>query len=733
MFAKDDPTIVDYRVLQERFGGNAIVILIYPDSDLMSSGGIERSQRISQLVREIPGVDGVLSPSILNDAVEKIRPAGFFAPANAPPGLARPNDLVAKGIDRLFAGYTHSENYELVAVVAMLDPKHSPSTIVKLKQLAVELPRHMASIKDSAELIGEPVLIHDGFQLVERDGRKLATATLALLSVVVLLTLLDLRFVLLTGFVVVWSIVTSEAITVLLNMNRSLVSTIMTAIVTVIAVAAVLHLGVKFQDARFKGFSRVDATRRSLLTLSVPIFWTCMTDAAGFAALAWSRILPVKQFGIMIAIASIAVFIAILLFSAAAMMMPDLRFGKSLYRLQRLATQKLSHRCAEVSLFCVNHRRVCVVLALFLLGASVWGTARTRSETSFLNNFRPDSSIVRAYDKVEAQFGGAGVWDVILRAPDSFTSDYLSHVRELESELRQIEVDGTRLSKVISMADAELIVGQAPLMKLAPVSIRLSGMQMTMPYFVNAMLTADKQSPTLLRIMLRSNEQLPAETKTALIQEVDRVVRQFTASEAFRTTFLSEGDIESSGDDRDYRVTGYYVMMSRLIAGLIQDQWRCLAVAGILVFLLLCAATRSVFLSFAALLPNLLPAFIVLALAGWTGGKINMGATMIAAVSIGLSIDGSVHFLSSYCRTRHRGHAAERSIAHAAANVGVPILLATVALVVGFSVLSSSEFIPTATFGTLVAATLFLGTVINLTILPACVAVVEANALRHRL
>ena len=102
-----------------------------------------------------------------------------------------------------------------------------------------------------------------------------------------------------------------------------------------------------------------------------------------------------------------------------------------------------------------------------------------------------------------------------------------------------------------------------------------------------------------------------------------------------------------------------------------------------------------------------------------------MGAAMIAAVSVGLSIDGSVHFLASYLRVRRRGHSATASARHAAGKIGVPIFLATLALMVGFGVLASSEFIPTATFGILVASTLALGTVVNLTLLPSLVALID--------
>ncbi len=204
--------------------------------------------------------------------------------------------------------------------------------------------------------------------------------------------------------------------------------------------------------------------------------------------------------------------------------------------------------------------------------------------------------------------------------------------------------------------------------------------------------------------------------KDALIAEVERVVREQTSTDSW---------VAAVGFAREGRVTGYHVLMARLIGQLIGDQWRCFAASAALVWLLLAFATRSIRLAFAALLPNLLPVFVVLAIVGLVGGRINMGAAMIAAVSIGISIDGSVHLLLNYLLNRTHGHSVKRAMMMAAGNIGVPVLLATCALILGFGVLATSEFVPTATFGLLVAVTLALGTLVNLTLLPAFVILAE--------
>lgn len=726
MFDPDDSTLQDYQQLQQAFGGNAVAILVYRDANLMSRAGFDRSKAISDRVNAIPGVREVLSPAILSNLVQNARVTGllnkFLArPSDIPP-LMEPNNKIAQGIDALFSGYTHSSDHTRAAVVAMLDPNHPPETIEDIQAVGTSLTLDYHDMISDVSLVGEPVLVHDGFALIERDGAKLATLTVALLSIVVLISLVDLRFVLLMSVIICWSITVTKAIMVTMSISMTLVSSILTAIVTVIAVAAVLHLGVRYRIARNRGYDSMAATHRSIALLLLPIFWTCATDAAGFAALQWSRIMPVRHFGLMIAISAIGVFVAVLMFAPAIMMLPNWNAGEKLHQGQQFFARRLRRACLRLAFFFVEHKRHGVAISILLVIVSALGVWRTRTETSFLKNFRPDSAIVVDYEQVERSFGGAGVWDVIVDAPQKLSKPYLAKISQLENDLRQIQVEGASLTKVISVADAIDIVGQNAALSIIPPIERLAVMRFVMPVFVDALLTPpeSKSNTKQLRIMLRSREHLSADQKLALIAAVEKVVQQHTSDAQWHKLMKDVQPPAQAG-----KVTGYYVMMSRLVSQMLHDQWRCFAASSLLVWVLLVLATRSMRLATAALLPNLLPIFFVLAVVGLAGGKINMGAAMIAAVSIGLTIDGSVHFLASYRRHRSSGHKPEIAASHAAGNVGVPVMLATVALVIGFSVLATSDFVPTATFGLLVAVTLAAGTATNLTLLPAFVSHVD--------
>ncbi len=724
MFAEDDDVLRQYQRLQAEFGGNVVVMLVYRDDALLTTAGIDRNRRLTERVAGLPGVRGVLSPAKLNDVIAKIRPASLFGFGGTPEGpqLADPDDPVALGFLDLFAGYTHSSDLASAAVVAILDPDHPAGTIRSLQRIASGLD---PPIRDGV-VVGEPVLVNDGFDLIQRDGAKLATWTITLLSLVIIVALRSLRYTVLVVVCIGWAVTVTRGLMVVIGVELSIVSTILTAIVTVVVVAAILHLGVLDGSLRHGSHRRGSTTDRGgiaasvLQRLWVPITWTCLTDAAGFLSLIASSIRPVREFGIMIGTSAVASLVAISLFAPVVMCLGNAPIRSPSRQAPR---GRIATRLTRWVHVWIARRRVVVAMSVSIAIAATFGAATTKTETSFLKNFRDESDLARAYAEVENDLGGAGVWDVVLPAPDVLTSPYMDSVRQLETDLRAIEVGGESLTKVISMADAEIVASKVKLLSLGPPEVRMTAMRTVLPVFADALLTPVGDSPRRLRIMLRSREQLTTETKSALIHEVRRTVTGHTSTAAWRRLF---GD----GDPPPASVTGYYVMLAELVGRLVADQWLCFGLSFVLVLALLWTMSLSFRLAGVAVLANVMPALLVLAAIGGTGGKLNLGAAMIAAVSIGLSIDGSVHVLHHYRRQRREGKKSADAAVVAAAAVGTPMVLAMLALVIGFGVLSTSEFVPTATFGLLVAVTLVLGTLINLTVLPA--AIVWADAGRGR-
>ena len=183
-----------------------------------------------------------------------------------------------------------------------------------------------------------------------------------------------------------------------------------------------------------------------------------------------------------------------------------------------------------------------------------------------------------------------------------------------------------------------------------------------------------------------------------------RVSEQQTSSEKFELIERLEGIADSHFDDT--QVTGYFVLLSQLIDSVLRDQWKAFATAVMGIGILMYIAFRDLRMALIALVPNSLPILVVIGMMGWLRVliypdlKINIGAAMIAAVSMGLSIDSSIHYIISFQRARLKKDLVD-ALMQVQQNVGRAMVLSTLSLIVGFTVLATSQFVPTIYFGSL--------------------------------
>ncbi len=672
MFAEDDPILGPYRALQENFGQNEIAMAVFSEPELQTEQALASIASLTERARKIPGVVAAVS---IHD----------------PPGAAdfADTDRGAK-LRKVFAGYTHNQSLDAAGIICLLarpqqgDPPRS-KTLSQLRALIANLP-------DGA-LVGEPVIIEEAFNLLEADGRRLNTWCTLLLMLTIFACFRSWRWLLLPLVVVQMTLALTRGTLVALGLQLSMVSSMLSAIVTVVGVATVIHIIVRYRNAEASGLLPVEALKQTLHQLAAPIFFACLTDAVGFAALMTSQVGPVRDFGLMMAIGSLMVLVSVVLAVPGIVLLNK----KKQPALIPSANQKTEKLLSHLLQFSQRHAKLIAVTTLVACGFAAVGSARLERETDFTRNFRQDSRLVQEYDFVEQHFGGAGVWDILLPPTQQLSRPYLSRVLALEKIL---EKKIPHLNKAISIADV-LDAGTGGLKKLKllakpAISTGLSVMRARMEAFVAALLREQPRS-VQLRLLLRSPEGIEAAEKNLLIARVRKMAQKvFPGAE----------------------VTGYYVLLNELIESLLRDQWKTFSVAAVAIFVMMAIAFRSLPLAFATLLPNALPVLLLFGAMGWLGIKINMGAAMIAAVSLGLSVDGSIHYVMSYQRLRRENASMADALTSVQATVGRAAIFATLALVVGFATLCYSEFIPTIYFGAMVSLSMIGGLIGNLLVLP---------------
>ena len=683
LYAKDNARLTAWRESKRTFGGDEFVVVAYTDTDLFVPG----EDRLNDAARA--------RIESLADKLKLVK--GFQTDSFQHLGYALQAPIGRSIIRKLMEGVLVGTDGKTTAIFCRLAPE-STSEIPRSE--TYRLVRQIADAHDPpAAVVGEPVQVHDMFRYVEEDGATLGWASALLLMAVIFVLFRSVRWMLLPLLVVQVTLVWTKALLVLSGMQLSMVSSMLNSLVTIIGIATVMHITLRFREHRFHR-EPVDALRQTMLELTVPIFWTIATTAAGFAAVMTSRIAPVSSFGIMMTLATLLVLVTCAVVLPGGILIGSSQSVPGKAPAEASVTKLLGHLTESV-----EHRPFIVGTGMVLLTAVCGaGLFRLEVETDFSKNFRDQSPIVKSLDLFETRLGGAGTWEVNFPAPHELDVEFLRQVREFAAELRDLEDQTSpgKLTKVIAISDGLDVLG------FLPMSWRMSALERMQPDFISSLYNAREGR---MRIMLRARERQPSETKLKLIADVER---------AARARFP------------EARATGLFVLLTYLIESLMGDQLSSFLVAAAAIVILMTIAYRSWTIGLILLIPNLFPIVLVIGTMGWIGLPVNIATAMIASVSMGLTVDSSIHYLAGYMDARRRrGLSFSAALKETHQGVGLALVFANFALVAGFSVLSLSHFIPLVYFGILVSVAMLGGLLGNLVLLPLLLGLIDRHDRVH--
>ena len=713
MFDRTDPALVPYRRIARTFGSSEVVLAAYDDPELFTPAGIDRLRTLTDQLAAMPGIASAssLASTPLGDRI-----------------IDLDSSPTARKFVRLLEGYAVGADHRTAGVVCVLAPP--AAGLVTAREQAVSradtIDRVRAIMDDlpAGTVAGEPVMLREGFAMLERDGNLLGTASGILAGLVLLVSFRSLRWLIVPLAVVLLALWTTRGVLAVVGLKLTMVSTMLSAMITVVGIATVTHVIVEFRRQRDLGHPPPEALQAAFAGLFWPILGAIATDVIGFGSLVFSRVGPVHDFGVMTSIGAgmvlLAVGFTVPFLALAGRFDADPRRAWGEAALD-LGLDRLVRRI-------VQHPVPILVASIAAVGITMAGMRWLEVETDFTRNFRDASPVVASYDMVESRLGGAGVWDVLVPASDPIDGSTVKRLTRLADRLRtEVTIpDGNgevrpALTKVMSVADVLAAVSPVPLEQLQATRVgdwivtrAVELLREQMPQMGRALIGRDPlDDSTWLRMTLRARERQPTEAKRSIIAQVQRIVCEECPA----------ADGRPAGE-----VTGFFVLLAQLVERMLADQWLTFLIAVAGIFLLLAVAFRSPLLAAIALVPNALPIFVVLGLMGWLGARINMGTAMIAAVSMGLSVDSSIHYIVAFRRHMAAEGACAAALETAHQTAGRAMIFSTLALVVGFLALTTSGFVPTVSFGWLSCLTLLGGLVGNLVVLPVLLILTAGRA-----
>ncbi|PNU18977.1 hypothetical protein C2E25_14940 [Geothermobacter hydrogeniphilus] len=691
-----------YRHFKELFGRDDLLLLGLQSDDLLSPTGLARLDRLTRDIEQLPGIARVFSLSNARTAI----PGPFGAqPAALLPDLAAEN-FSTRLDERL------RQNRELgsrllspdrttaaiLAVPKQTDGNRLQNLVSALRRIGDELPPG-----NRLYLTGIPVQKADVARAIQRDQRVMIPLSVLVLGLLLLLLFRRPLGVLLPLAVMAISLVWTIGLYSLAGLQLNTVTALLPPVIMVLAVATCIHLLHGWLElAGERGEVRTLLAHR-MATLFTPCLLTALTTAIGLFSLTVCDVPAVRYFGLYAGLG------ALLSFALATTLVPVILSWRPLPQRHAARPPRLLRRGLRRATRLVLWRPAGVLLAAGLLSAlALPGLGQIRNNTDLVRFFRPTAPLYADTLALDRSLGGVETIEMMLTRKDgkAFDADQLQRLADWQRELqRHPEITGSfglpDLLGVLWRAEnpertASLPTDDAQLLDLFDLLSGIGDRQL-----VRRLVSADLRH-TRLSIQLHL---LGSAEASRLANEL-----------------LAEGR-SRLGEGISLEATGGFLLMSGDSNRLVRSLLMSFGLSLVLILAALYAAFRSWRLLLVALAPNLIPLLWTGGLMGWFGIDLNTGTAMIAAVTIGLVVDDTIHFLHRYRREQH-GYG-KPALVRTTLGVGPALVISTLVLALGFWVGVFGSFLPTSWFSLLTGTTLVGALLCDLLVLPAGLLVLE--------
>ena len=571
----------------------------------------------------------------------------------------------------------------------------------------------------TVHISGVPMIAADMITYVKSDLKVFGAATIFLVMFALYMFFHRLRWVVLPLVTAGVAVFLTTGILGVLRQPVTVVSANYVALMLIFSISFSVHLMVRYRElvAEGLGLSHEEMVLLTMKDKFAPCFYTALTTMAAFASFLTSDIVPVKDFGWIMCVGMVmALFSNFTLFPAVLMLLPE---GEN--------KVKESPQPALTLLACLMVLKgplKIIFAGVALAVVSYLGMVKLSVDSRFIEYFREGTEIREGLNFIDKNMGGTVPMDIILdfepytpepAAEDDFftmdteeevyperywiTTDKVEKLRKMHAYLEKQEPVG----KIISLATLEKLArtftgGEA----LG--SVEIAAVLGAVPSDVKKEFIDPYAIPEkgMLRISTRIHETAPPYDRDDFIENI----KMFAVDEL---GFKPE----------DVHVTGMNVFFNNMLKSLFDSQVSTIGFVIAATFLMFLILLRSVLMALAGVVPNVLAAAIILGVMGYVGIPLDMMTITIAAIIIGIGVDDAIHYLHRYKQERSHGSSVPEAIKNSHRHIGAALYFTSLTVVIGFSVLGFSNFVPTIYFGLLTALAMLMALTVNLMLLPS--------------
>lgn len=505
---------------------------------------------------------------------------------------------------------------------------------------------------------------------------------------------------LVTLAVIITSILFAQGIAIWAGIHMSPPAANAPTMILTLAIADSIHILVTFFHHMRMGEDKKTAIRESLRINHQPVFLTSITTLVGFLSLNFSDAPPFRDLGNIVAIGVFAAWaLSITLLPALLVILP--------IKVKKDAENKVGWISRLAEILIANYRKVLALSVVVILGCGAFLPSNELNDiwSEYFDKSMPQR---QAGDFTRENLTGLNNISYSIEAGDSggiSDPDYLVQLENITQWFRQqpevVHVNTftdvmKRLNKNMH-SDDEQWYTLPDSRELAAQYLLLYEMSLPFGLDLNNQVNVDK-SATRLTVTVRN---LSTNQLLSLQSRANEWIQH-------NTTGLTIG--EGSSSDVMFAHIGY-----RNVRTMLEGTFLAL----LLISAMLAVSLRSFRYGMISLLPNLLPALVAFGLWGMFVGRVGLGLSVVAGMTLGIVVDYSVHFLSKFLRAkREAGLGTEDAIRYAFSTVGVALFVTTIILFANFSVLALSDFGLNSQMGLLTAVTIVVALLVDFFFLP---------------
>ena len=507
----------------------------------------------------------------------------------------------------------------------------------------------------------------------------------------------------------------------LLGWKVTVISSNFIALMLILTMAMNIHMSTRFLQLRndFPNSSNLEIISMTTSKMFWPIIYTVLTTVCAFLSLIFSGIKPIIDFGWMMTFGLITSFII------TFTLLPTLLgfVSDSNVKIKEDSDSKITSFFGRIS---INNKNLIFTLTGMIIILSVFGISRLEVENSFINYFNKNTEIYKGMKLIDEKLGGTTPLEVILKFPQkekvkSSNDEFEEWGEDEDQDNEKYWFTKDKINKIKAVHN--YLDGLAPVGKVLSFNSIIE---------VATQLNNNKPLGTLEMGVLYSV--IPESIKKDIIDpyisikdnEARISLRIIDSQDGLRRNDLIKKinyDLKNklNLNDKEFKLAGVLILFNNLLQSLFKSQILTLGLVMIGIFAMFMILFRNIKLSFIGVVPNFIAAFFILGIIGLLGIPLDMMTITIAAITIGIAVDNSIHYIYRFKEEflKHKDYEKTLKICHS--TVGVAILNTSITIVFGFSILVFSKFIPTIYFGVFTGIAMLLAMISVLTLLPSLI------------